>query len=134
MNSVIPIPTGARNVALCFSTANRKITIKNWVVRNISMNRPCTTDVPASRPKLTSRGPGKRPETTPAAAIPASIWQGKTRRPRIGGTAPMSTRPRVTFIFFSAVVFQEVQMETEIKKVDKRKRHTAGFNMPPLIR
>jgi len=46
----------------------------------------------------------------------------------------MSTRPRVTFIFFSAVVFQEVQMETEIKKVDKRKRHTAGFNMPPLIR
>jgi len=101
---------GARNVARCFSTANMKITSKNWIVRNISMNNPCTIEVPAPKETLTSKGPGKRAETTPAAEMPARTWQGKTRRPRIGGTAPMRTRPRVTWGWLALWCFKPVGM------------------------
>jgi hypothetical protein len=42
----------------------------------------------------------------------------------------MSTRPRVTLIFFSVVVCQEVRMEMEIKQVDKKKDIRQGSTCP----
>lgn len=37
MKSERPIPTGARNVPLCFSAASRKMVITSCAVKNISM-------------------------------------------------------------------------------------------------
>jgi len=73
------------------------MTVKtSWIVRNISMKRPCTIDVPAPRETSTTRGPGKRAETIPADAMPPRSWHGKMRRPLLRGTAPMRTSPSVT--------------------------------------
>lgn len=123
-NSVIPIPMGARNVALCFSTANIKMTTKNWIVRNISMKSPWTIEVPAPKETLTSKGPGKRAETTPAAAMPARIWHGKTRRPRIGGTAPMRTRPRVTWKVSTLQKYNKLWMSESLNRLRNEERET----------
>jgi hypothetical protein len=46
-NRAKPIPTGATNVALCFSTASIRIVNTTIVVKNISMNMPWVMDVPA---------------------------------------------------------------------------------------
>jgi hypothetical protein len=44
----------------------------------------------------TRSGPGKRPDTTAAAAIAPTIWVIATSAPRIQGTAPMRHKPSVT--------------------------------------
>ncbi len=59
INKLSPIPSGARNVARCFSTASMKMTSMSWIVRNISMKRPWTVEVPAPRETETRSGPGK---------------------------------------------------------------------------
>jgi len=61
INKLSPIPSGARNVARCFSTASMKMTSMSWIVRNISMKRPWTVEVPAPRDTETRSGPGKSP-------------------------------------------------------------------------
>jgi hypothetical protein len=68
----------------------------NCVVANISMKRPCETDVPPPSRTLTGIGPGKVAETAAAAAIPPNIWAKKTQTQRVAGTAPMSHNVSVT--------------------------------------
>ena len=45
MNSDSPMPTGAMKVARCFSLASMKMVNTSCAVKNISMNKPCTTVV-----------------------------------------------------------------------------------------
>jgi hypothetical protein len=47
--SARPIPIGAMKVARCFSAASMKMVKIRSAVRNISMNKPRTTDVSMSR-------------------------------------------------------------------------------------
>lgn len=57
---MIPIPTGAKNVARCFSTARKRTErIKAQVVKH-SINNPWPRFVPAPRAGVTARGPGRR--------------------------------------------------------------------------
>jgi hypothetical protein len=91
-----PMPMGARKVALCFSAASMKIVKTSRDVRNISRNTPMAGVTPLPRVVETLRGPGRIAETTPAAAMPASIWEMKQRRARRGVRAWMRRRPRVT--------------------------------------
>lgn len=65
-----PIPTGARYVDLCLTTASMMITITSWAVRNISMKSPCEMDAPPPSLVAQLSEPGKRALTTPAAAMP----------------------------------------------------------------
>ena len=44
--SARPMPTGAMNVALFFSAASMRTVMVNMAVKNISMNKPCATEVP----------------------------------------------------------------------------------------
>ena len=89
MKSDSPIPIGARYVALCFSAASMKMVKTNSAVKNISRKTPCAIVVPPPREVDTLSGPGRIAETTPAAAMPASIWAMKQRMARRGLTAPM---------------------------------------------
>jgi hypothetical protein len=73
MKTEIPMPTGARKVARCFSTARKYTVNTNCAVRNISKNNPWATLISCPRLLVTWRGPGRRPSTTAAAAIPATI-------------------------------------------------------------
>jgi hypothetical protein len=86
--NAVPIPSGARYVARCFSTASMRITNTSCAVRNTSMNRPWEMDVPPPRTVSTAMGPGYIAETRPAAAMPAMSWEGKTRRARMGERPP----------------------------------------------
>jgi hypothetical protein len=61
----------------------------NCVVANISMKRPCETDVPPPSRTSTGIGPGKVAETAAAAAIPPTIWPANTLTVRVAGIAPM---------------------------------------------
>jgi hypothetical protein len=97
INREIPIPTGARNVLLCFSAASIKIVKTSWKVRNISIKRPCTTEVPPPRVVETLRGPGKMHETRAAATIPARICVGISRAARTKSRAPTRRSPTVTY-------------------------------------
>ena len=101
MNSDSPIPIGAIKVPLCFSAASMKIVKTSCAVRNISMKRPRTTEVPADRFVRTRSGPGKRAETTAAAAMPPRICDITTNTPRTQGTAPMRHMPNDTCQSFS---------------------------------
>ena len=71
IKSAKPMPIGARNVDLCFSAASMKMQKMSWKVKNISINRPRTTEV--FRPNLvrTARGPGNKPDTRAAEAMAA---------------------------------------------------------------
>lgn len=82
MNNDRPIPMGAMKVARCFSAANMKIVKTSCIVKNISMNRPCTTVVGFARVVATLNPPGWRPYTTPEAAIAPSICAMMIRMPR----------------------------------------------------
>lgn len=73
MNRARPIPIGAINVPLCFSAASMKIVKTNSAVRNISIKRPRTIDVPPPKLVVKVMGPGKRAETIAAAAMPPII-------------------------------------------------------------
>jgi hypothetical protein len=68
-----PMPMGARKVPLCFSAASMRMVKTNMAVRNISMNRPLTTEVPPPRVVDTFIALGKRQETIPAAAMAPRI-------------------------------------------------------------
>lgn len=68
-----PIPMGAIKVPLCFSAASMKMVKTSSAERNISMKRPCTTEVPPPRFVRTVRGPGNSAEHIAAAVIPPSI-------------------------------------------------------------
>ncbi len=96
INSDNPIPTGATKVALLFSAASMKMVKTNIVVKNISIKTPCAFDVPAPNDVRTLNGPGYKPSTTPAAAIPPMIWEIKIRPPRTQGIAPTRHMPKVT--------------------------------------
>lgn len=82
MNNDNPIPTGAMKVPLCFSAASMKIVKTSSAVRNISMKRPCVTDVPPDRLVRTVKGPGKSADTMAAAVMPPRIWETARKRPR----------------------------------------------------
>ena len=82
---------------LCFSAASMKMVKTRREVRNISRKTPCAIEVPEPSVVLTFRGPGRMADTTPAAAIPASICERKQRMARVEVRAPISQRPRVTF-------------------------------------
>lgn len=98
MKRARPMPTGAMKVALCFSAANMKMVKTSSAVRNISMKRPRAMEHGGlvERVVRTARGPGKRADTMPAAAMPPSIWATKTTIPLIQEIAPMRHMPRVT--------------------------------------
>jgi hypothetical protein len=96
MKSDSPIPMGAMKVPLCFSVANIKIVNTNWALKNISMKRPCTVEVPPANPVLNVTGPGKRAETMAADAMPPRICDTKSQSPLHQGTAPTMHIPNVT--------------------------------------
>ena len=60
MKSDDPIPTGAMKVALCFSAAGIKIVKTSCAVRNLSMKRPRTIEVPPLSDVRMTSGAGKR--------------------------------------------------------------------------
>jgi len=60
-------------VVLDFSTASMRMVMTRRAVRNISMKRPWTIDVPWPRVVATLRGPGNIAETRAAATMPPSI-------------------------------------------------------------
>lgn len=91
-----PIPTGAKYVDLCFTTANMIMTKTSCAVKNISIKRPCEIEAPPPNRVEKFAGPGNRQLTTPAAAIPATNWAGKTIRLRRGGIPPVIQRAKVT--------------------------------------
>ena len=129
-NSAKPNPTGAMKVALCFSMARKKTVRTRKMVRNISMNKPCETEVPPPREVRTVRGPGRSALVMAAATIPPSSCTTTRRAPRKGGIVRMSTRPRVTFVSHLSDPYATIHL-----------RHfaicqtlTAGLNSPPLIR
>lgn len=94
--SVSNIPIGAMNVPLCFSDASIMIVKTSWPVKNISMNNPWATDVSALNLVPTLSSPGNMQDTSPAAAMPATICVMKSKAPRIQSRAPIRQRPRVT--------------------------------------
>ena len=65
MKSESPMPTGARNVPLCFSAASKKMVITSCAVKNISM-----TVIP-----LASVLPSKRRRTHTSLAQPKCLHQ-----------------------------------------------------------
>ena len=113
------MPTGAKNVPLCFSAASMKLKLSislrllggegyaccsymvkiSSAVKNISMNRPWITVVfgLVFRVVRTARGPGNRADTTAAAAIAPMIWVKITRNARSHPTAPIRARPKATY-------------------------------------
>jgi hypothetical protein len=118
-----PMPTGAKNVLLCFSAASMIMVKTSWAVRNISMKSPWARLVPPLKLVVTARGPGNKTETTPADAIAPSICAMKTKPPRAKGTAPMRHSPRVTYSPFSSCT----------KLLDCNLQLTAGLKRPPDI-
>lgn len=90
------LPTGARYVALCFSAASIKTVKTSREVRNISRKTPRVTVTPLPSVVLTANGPGKIADTTPAAAMPASICDMKQRMAREGEMDPTRYSPKVT--------------------------------------
>ena len=64
-------------------------------VRNISMKRPCAIEVPCERRVSTAMGPGNMADTRAEATMPPANWGMKRSAPRMGGRAPLMTRPRV---------------------------------------
>ena len=91
MNNDKPMPTGAINVALCFSAASMKMVKTSSAVRNISMKRPRVTEVPILSAVRTSSGPGNSTLTTAAAEMAPSICDTVRSTPRIYGSAPHDT-------------------------------------------
>jgi hypothetical protein len=65
-------------------------------VRNISMNKPRTTEVFSDKVVRTDRGPGNNAATTAAAQMPAMTWVMMSRRALSQLTAPISARATVT--------------------------------------
>ena len=96
MNKDRPMPTGAMNVALCFSAASMKIVKTSWAVRNISMKRPRVMEVPILSAVRTSRGPGNSTLTTAAAVMAPRICDTVRSIPRIYVNAPTRHIPSVT--------------------------------------
>jgi hypothetical protein len=105
MNNESPMPIGAINVPLCFSAANMKMVKTSSAVRNISMKRPCVTEVPPPRFVRTVKGPGNKAEQIAAAVIPPSTCATNKKRPRKYGSAPTRHIPSVTY-FLSALTFK----------------------------
>jgi hypothetical protein len=91
-----PIPTGATKVAFVFSAASIRTVMTSSAVRNISIKTPCAIEVPFVRVVRTLNGPGKMHFTTPAAAMPATIWVGKKKAARIHGSWSAIDKPSVT--------------------------------------
>ena len=89
-----PIATGARTVDLV--AASIIVTKTNSAVRNISINRPCSIEVPPPNLVPTSSGPGNKAETAPAAAIPPSNWLARANRPRQTDSLPTRHFANVT--------------------------------------
>lgn len=96
MNSASPMTRGATKVALCFSAASMKMVESSMKVRNISMNKPLTTEVSLLSAVLTVRGPGKSPETTAAAMMAPSSWATMSRTTLIKPTVPTRAKASVT--------------------------------------
>ena len=90
------MPTGAMNVALCFSAASIKMVKTSSAVKNISMKSPCVTVVPPPKAVRTFKGPGNNADTTAAAEIEPSNWDIIRSPPRTHGTAPTRHMPNVT--------------------------------------
>jgi hypothetical protein len=65
-------------------------------VKNISINKPRVTDVSLLSVVLTESGPGKRPDTTAAAAMDAVICAKISSRTFIQPSAPISPMATVT--------------------------------------
>jgi hypothetical protein len=90
------MPMGARNVALCFSAASMKMVRISKKVRNISMNRPRTTEVSGLNDVRTESGPGNKHDTIAAATIPAKTWARMSSKALSQPMAPTSARAIVT--------------------------------------
>ena len=88
--------TGAMNVALCFSAASMKMVRMSRKVRNISMNRPRTTEVPGLNVVRTESGPGNKHDTIAAATMPARTWARMRSKALSQPMAPASARAIVT--------------------------------------
>jgi hypothetical protein len=66
---VIPIPSGAKKVARCFSTAkNNTDKIKAHVMKH-SIKTPCARLVSAPKAGVTAKGPGNKISSNPQAAV-----------------------------------------------------------------
>lgn len=97
------MPIGARKVALCFSPASMRMVKHNIAVRNISMKRPRTTDVLQFSPVRTVSGPGNKPDTVAAAAMPAASCEMISRAAFSQPIAPTKARSIDTCVILLAV-------------------------------
>lgn len=96
MKSARPIPTGAINVALCFSFASIKIVNTNSAVKIPSINTPLTKLVLLDNVVLTLNSVGNNPNTIPEAATPPASCAKNRKMARGMGSAPTRTIPSVT--------------------------------------
>jgi hypothetical protein len=78
-------PTGAMNVALCFSLPSRKIVKMSSNVRSASMNRPWSSEAPPARVVRTLSGVGNMTRTRALAAMPPATWAAKRQIARVRG-------------------------------------------------
>jgi hypothetical protein len=92
----MPMPMGARKVALCLTAASMMTLKTSIVVVNISIKTPLTMLVSPFSLTSTAMGPGNRADTTPAAAMAPIICAMKTTMQRMAGTARMSHSVKVT--------------------------------------
>ena len=96
MNMANPMPTGARNVARCFSLASMMIAKTSMAVQTASMKRPWTVEAPDMRAALTVMGVGYIMSTSQAATHAAPHCTAQRRRPRAIVTSRRMVRAIVT--------------------------------------
>lgn len=73
-----------------------KIVNTNCAVRNISMNKPCTTLVSPPSAVSAFSAPGNMHCTSALDTMPPRIWLPNSSTPRNHGRAPITHMPKVT--------------------------------------
>lgn len=95
------MPTGAMNVALCFSFASMRIVKTSSAVRKASMKRPFGILRPLLRVVRTFAAAGNRPMIRPEAAMLPTICAKKRNNARTNPIAPVNQSASVTLIIVS---------------------------------
>lgn len=94
---VLPIPTGAMNVALCFSFANIRTVKTSSAVKKASMKRPLGMLSPSLNVVLTLAGAGNNATISPEAAILPTICAKNKNSALTNVIAPVSNSANVTY-------------------------------------
>jgi hypothetical protein len=94
---VLPIPTGAMNVALCFSFANMRIVKTSSAVKKASIKRPLGMLSPSLNVVLTFAGAGNNPMISPEAAMLPTICAKNKNSALTNVIAPVNNSANVTY-------------------------------------